>query len=88
MKQITLDCSRMTGPEQVHDLFAQTLEFPSHYGRNLDALYDQLSTYPALELTLLNVEELKKMMRYGNNLLLAIQDAAKDNPNLVLILAD
>ena len=88
MKHITLDCTLMTLPDEVHDLFAKELEFPDTYGRNLDALYDTLSTYPELELTLANASAIGKMFRYGDNLLLAIQDAEKANPNLTVILQD
>ena len=88
MKYITLDCTLMTGPDEVHDLFAKELEFPDYYGRNLDALYDMLSRYPELELTLANASAIGKMFRYGDNLLLAIQDAEKDNPQLTVILQD
>lgn len=88
MKHITLDCTRMTGPDEVHDLFAKELEFPGYYGRNLDALYDMLSTYPELELTLANASAIGKLLRYGDNLLLAIQDAEKANPLLTVILEE
>ncbi|MBQ8851505.1 MAG: barstar family protein [Oscillibacter sp.] len=88
MKQITLDCSLMTGPDAVHDIFSQALEFPTYYGRNLDALYDLLSTYPELELTLTNAGALKNLFRYGDNLMLAIQDAEKDNPLLTLVVQE
>ena len=88
MKHITLDCTLMTDPDEVHDLFARELEFPSYYGRNLDALYDMLSTYPELELTLANSTAIGKMFRYGDNLLLAIQDAEKANPLLTVILQE
>lgn len=88
MKHITLDCSLMTGPDEVHDLFAQVLEFPEQYGRSLDALYGLLSTYPPLVLTLTNVKALSSLFRYGDNLLLAIQDAEQANPALTLELLD
>lgn len=88
MKQITLDCTLMTDDQAAHDLFAKELDFPFYYGRNLDALYDMLSTYPELELTLSNTKALGKLFRYGDNLLLAVRDAARDNPLLTLILEE
>jgi ribonuclease inhibitor len=85
---ITLDCTLITDDQTAHDVFAQALSFPASYGRNLDALYDLLSTCPETELTLTNVSALGKLFRYGDNLLLAVKDAARDNPNLTLILED
>lgn len=85
MKQVTIDCTLMTNPDEVHDLFSQALDFPDWYGRNLDALYDLLSTYPDLELTLDNSWALGRMFRYGDNLRLALEDAERDNPFLTLV---
>ena len=88
MKHVTIDCAKMTVPDEVHDLFAQTLDFPDWYGRNLDALYDLLSTCPPLTLTLVNAKAIASMFRYGDNLLLTLQDAEQTNHNLTLILQD
>ena len=88
MKRITLDCNLITDDQTAHDLFAKELEFPDYYGRNLDALYDLLSTYPETELTLINTAALGKLFRYGDNLMLAIKDAEKANPLLTLILEE
>lgn len=85
MRSVTLDCTKMTNDVAVHDIFAEALDFPAYYGRNLDALYDQLTSCSDLELTLANVEALGKLFRYGDNLLLALRDAAKDNPRFILI---
>ena len=87
-KYVTIDCTPMTGPDEVHDIFASALEFPAYYGRNLDALYDLLSTCPPTVLTLTNSSAFKAMFRYGDNLRLALEDAEKDNPNLTLIFED
>ena len=87
-KHVTLDCTMMTGPDEIHDLFAKELDFPAYYGRNLDALYDVLSTCPPVELTLTNVSALANLFRYGDNLLLALKDAAQENPRFTLVLED
>lgn len=88
MKYITIDCTKLVDEASVHDTFASALEFPPHYGRNLDALYDLLSTYPETELTLVNYSQLWKLHRYGENLKLAITDALDANPRLTLITRD
>ena len=87
-KYVTIDCAPMVGTDEVHDIFARELDFPAYYGRNLDALYDLLSTCPPTVLTLANASALKEMFRYGDNLRLALEDAEKDNPNLTLIFED
>ena len=44
MREITIDCSGIREREQLHDAFAQALSFPKHYGKNLDALHDCLTS--------------------------------------------
>ena len=88
MKRITLDCNLITDDQTAHDLFAKELEFPAYYGRNLDALYDMLTSCGELELKLVNTRAIAKLFRYGDNLMLAVKDAAKDNPLLTLIVEE
>ena len=85
---VTIDCTVMVDEASVHDIFSSTLNFPAHYGRNLDALYDLLSTCPPTDLRLTNAGALNRMFRYGENLKLTLEDAAQANPELTLIFED
>lgn len=52
MKELLLDAETLYTREQLHDVLAKVCGFPADYGRNLDALYDLLTAYPAARLTL------------------------------------
>lgn len=82
MKQIVLDCSRMTGKKALHDYLAQELELPAYYGHNLDALYDCLTEIGPCHITFLHISELKVLGQYGQSLLDVFYDAALENKNL------
>ena len=43
MKKVTIDTAELTTMEQIHDFLKEELNFPDHYGKNLDALYDCLT---------------------------------------------
>lgn len=43
MKQIVIDGSKVFASPDFHEALSSALNFPSHYGKNLDALYDCLS---------------------------------------------
>lgn len=40
-----LDCSKMYSVSEIHTQLIKTLPLPEYYGRNLDALWDVLSTF-------------------------------------------
>ena len=88
MKYVTLDCTPMVDEKSVHDTFAQTLDFPAYYGRTLDSLYDMLTSCGELELKLVNADAIAKLFRYGDNLMLTLKDAEKDNPLFTLVVED
>lgn len=52
MKELLLDAETLYTREQLHDVLTKVCGFPADYGRNLDALYDLLTAYPAARLTL------------------------------------
>ena len=43
MKRAVIYAGDYDSMEEVHDYLAETLEFPSYYGKNLSALYDVLT---------------------------------------------
>ena len=86
MKTITLDLKKMTSIPGMHKYLQRVLALPDYYGKNLDALYDCLSTYPE-PLTVevpQAVGESKYLGDYGKQLLQVFQDAAEDNADLTV----
>ena len=75
MKDITIDCSRIASPADLHRLFAEALAFPAHYGNNLDALHDCLMEQADVEIEVQHEEEmLAALGRYGELLLQVLHD--------------
>ena len=85
MKELLLDAETLYTREQLHDVLAKVCGFPSDYGRNLDALYDLLTAYPAARLTLRHPEMLVAHLgNYGELVLRVLADAAAENPAFTL----
>ena len=82
--EIILDGLLMTDRGAVYDLLAEKFSFPDYYGRNLDALFDLLSTYPErVDVTILYADQmLENLGNYGKGLLRTLYEAAEENPNL------
>ena len=85
---IILDGKAMIDRPAAHSHLAERLDLPTYYGRNLDALYDVLTeigtdTELILEEPAAVIENLGK---YGEALLSAMQEAAEENPHLIITL--
>lgn len=52
MKEVTLDFSSCSNWWDVHELLKDKLEFPDFYGKNLDALWDLLTGYIEIPITI------------------------------------
>ena len=83
-----IDGALMPTKDAAHTYLAGKLSFPDHYGRNLDALYDLLSTETEVPTCLVICgcgELIKSLDSYGVLLLETIQDAARTSPNLRVV---
>lgn len=81
-----LNGHNMMNKKQVHDYLSERFNFPDYYGRNLDALYDLMSTYqqPEKLIILLIYSEIMfdQLGEYGEKLVSVFEDANKINPNI------
>ena len=81
-----LDGRSMMNKDQVHDYLVERFNFPSYYGRNLDALYDLMSTYDQEDklIILLIFPEMgiEQMGEYGLKLIETLDLASHHNPHI------
>ena len=84
--RIIIDGKKMTSRRVLHSYLEETLGFPSYYGKNLDALWDLLSTDSReLEILVINFQDLiENLGDYGENLLELLQDVCIENPKIKL----
>ena len=82
MKQITLDGNLLADATKAHDYLKEMLEFPEYYGSNLDALYDCLTDFEDVEITINLPEEdgaiFQKVLR-------VFKAASRNNDSMKLI---
>ncbi len=80
MSELRLNAKMIKTRAQLHDALIKTFDFPDWYGRNLDALYDLLTSCVKTHFILENAEFIQlNLGRYGDLLLHVLQDAAKEN---------
>ena len=76
--------------DQLHTLMAKQLNFPGNYGKNLDALYDVLSTDFSgdniIKIKHVNLLKAKLGVDYIDGFIEVIMEASEDNPRIILVL--
>lgn len=85
-RRITLSGNKMTSREVLHIYLAKKLDFPSYYGKNLDALHDCLCERDTpLHITVTYANRLKETLgHYGEALLQVLQDTTEENERITL----
>lgn len=86
---LNLDGSILKSKEELHNTIFYQLALPDYYGRNLDALWDVLSTWSApLRIEVTHTELLKMHLAdYADALLELLRDAAAENNTVTLIIS-
>lgn len=84
MKKIYLDGSKMTSEFEFHEYILIKLGLPKSYGKNLDSLWDILtSKSEKIMVVLFNEESLRNHLgAYGENIIKLFMDIEKENPNI------
>lgn len=88
LKEYTLDCEMMTDRMAAHDYIARELDFPDHYGRNLDALFDCLTDMGECSILFTNLDALEMLGDYSGALLAVFEEAEAVNDDLSLIYSE
>ncbi|MGN7358049.1 barstar family protein [Paenibacillus sp. SAF-054] len=81
MRDIILDGRLVDNREQLHAFLKEALELPGHYGNNLDALWDCLTGWVRMPLTIrwLHFQESEeKLGEYSSDVLQLFQDAESE----------
>jgi len=86
---VLINGKEVRSQDHLHSILAKELNFPSHYGKTLDSLYDILSTdfggQTIIKIKSLSILRSKLGADYTDALILAIRDASEDNPKVVLL---
>ena len=74
-----LDGSRMRSRQEAHEEIARAMQFPEYYGKNLDALWDMLTTTSGMAVMTGVSGMLNALGGYGCRILKTFYDAAEEN---------
>lgn len=83
MIDLTLDSRDLPTREALHDALARGLSLPPWYGRNLDALFDCLTSLPEPA-----VLRIRSASGFPSPFLDLLRRAASENPDLTVIFDD
>ena len=81
MKIIRLDGAKMVDKAATHAYLKRKLTLPEHYGNNLDALWDCLSTDFAQKKIIIHKPEaiIENLGSYGEAIIKLFEEVAEDN---------
>ena len=94
MKKVLLDFSIPESKKGVHEYIAEEMGFPEYYGKNLDALYDELTSVsePVAIGFFMPVPEFDDidfdLMLYLDKVKEVFKDAETVNPEIAVIFGD
>lgn len=78
MNTITIDCTQISGPRDLHRTIAREMDFPEWYGSNLDALHDLLTAVS--QETQLRLPHFDTLPPFARGFRRVMEDAAEENP--------
>lgn len=81
MKTIIIDGNEIISMSDIHSIFAEELDFPEWYGKNLDALYDCLGDVTEeVEIIFENTDELEENLGISfKKLMRLLEDVSSEN---------
>lgn len=81
MKTIIIDGNEIISMSDIHSIFAEELDFPEWYGKNLDALYDCLGDVTEeVEIIFENTDELEENIGISfKKLIRLLEDVSSEN---------
>lgn len=90
MMEIILDGKKMVDRRTGHEYLKEKLGFPEYYGRNLDALWDILTSYSEpLDIKLINKDVIIGLLgSYGQGIIDVFQEASGENTNIEFTLVE
>ena len=88
MKRIVLNGEYMETIESSHSYLKDKLDLPDYYGKNLDALWDLLSTHgDKTRIELMNSHILvENLGDYGQSIIELFKEAGEENPNIEILI--
>lgn len=87
MKEVVFDSKEIESMDQLHAELARSLDFPAHYGRNLDALYDCLAGEISLPLKIIWKNYRLAQSTLGKDIaeiLKVMEDFSQEEPDFVV----
>lgn len=86
MKKVTLDGRCFKNRKAGHQYMMEQFEFPGYYGKNLDALWDMLSTVDDLEIVITHEEEMVRHLgKYAKKIMDVFEDLEAHNSAVKIV---